>query len=93
MFRRDRLKELRKNKKITQKELGVMLGFAGHTAINYYENGKAVPPSSIIQQLAEALNTSTDYLLGITDNPTPYITHQIPILGTMASVLIAFERL
>ena len=31
--------------------------------------GQAKFPSEIIKKIAEVLNTSTDYLLGLTDNP------------------------
>ena len=84
MFRGDRLKELRLNQKITQKQLGTMLNQTSHTTVNYYEKNKANPSAEVLQKLARIFNTSTDYLLGNTDDPTPHAIHQIPILGTIA---------
>ncbi len=61
----ERLKKLRKEKRLTQKELGERLGVKQNTFTNW-ENGKREPNLSIILKLAEILETSTDYLLGYT---------------------------
>ena len=36
-----------------------------------YERGEREIPVSMVIKLAELYNTSTDYILGITDNPKP----------------------
>ncbi|EPU98761.1 helix-turn-helix domain-containing protein [Streptococcus dysgalactiae subsp. dysgalactiae] len=60
-----RLKKLRKEKGLTQKELGERLGVKQNTFTNW-ENGKREPNLSTILKLAEILETTTDNLLGYT---------------------------
>lgn len=38
-----------------------------------YETGKSTPSLKTLSRLAVVLNTSVDYLLGLTDNPHPII--------------------
>ncbi len=40
-------------------------------AISQYISGKIFPKTKTIIQMAKILNTSTDYLLDLTDNPNP----------------------
>ncbi|WP_432719120.1 helix-turn-helix domain-containing protein [Pectinatus frisingensis] len=58
-----RIKELRTEKKLTQKELANLLSLTPKM-ISFYELGQRTPPSDIILKLAEIFNVSTDYLLG-----------------------------
>ena len=58
-----RLKELRKERQLTQQELGEIINCT-HTAINYYENGKRQPDLETLCKLADYFNVSVDYLLG-----------------------------
>ena len=62
-----RIKELRLENKLTQKELSDFLGLTPKM-ISFYELGQRVPPSDIILKLADKFKVSTDYLLG---NETP----------------------
>ena len=64
----DRLKELRKSKKLTQKQLAVAIKVSER---NYqsFEYGEFKPSHDNIIKLAEYFQVSTDYLLGLTDNP------------------------
>lgn len=66
-----RIKELRKSKKITQDELGFILGLSGKSAISNYENGYSTPDNDMLKKIADYFQVSTDYLLGRTDDPTP----------------------
>lgn len=59
----NRLKELRKDKKITQSELGNILGVA-KTTISMYENGNSTPNDDIKLKMCEYFNVSLDYLVG-----------------------------
>ncbi len=61
-----RLKELRKNAGLTQKELADALKM-GQASICDYENAKHEVTISAILAIAEYFNVSTDYLLGKTD--------------------------
>jgi transcriptional regulator with XRE-family HTH domain len=67
-----RLRELRKKKKLTMKEFGKKFSLAEST-ISGYENGTRTPDLSVIDQFADFFEVSTDYLLGRTDNPQPII--------------------
>lgn len=58
-----RLRELRRQKNITQIELAKRVGIT-HTHIGRYELGTAKKPSAdTIQRIAEVLGVSSDYLL------------------------------
>lgn len=61
-----RLKELRKNRRLTQKELGKAL-FIDDTSISKYENEKAMPENELLQRIADYFEVSLDYLLGRSD--------------------------
>ena len=63
-----RIRELRKEKNITMKQLGEVIGVAEST-ISLYENGKRQPDNDTLQKLADYFCTTTDYLLGRTDEP------------------------
>lgn len=57
-----RIKELREEKSIGQKELGKLLNVAQNTTSNW-ENGSREPDSKALVKLAEILDCSTGYLL------------------------------
>lgn len=59
----NRIKELRKSKKMSQSELGKFIGVS-QTTVTAWENGRAEPSSSYVAKLAIFFNVSTDYLLG-----------------------------
>ncbi|AOZ88162.1 transcriptional regulator [Bacillus xiamenensis] len=62
-----RLKSVRKNKGLTQEELAKRVKTTKGTISNY-ENGHSTPSNEMLKDLADALNTTTDYLLGRTEN-------------------------
>lgn len=59
----EHLKEIRRKKALTMKQLGSMIGVAEST-ISLYESGKRQPDNETLLKLADALNVSIDYLLG-----------------------------
>ena len=61
-----RLKQLRKQKRWTQKELAGKVDIR-FQQLNKYESGLNIPPAEMLVKLADALGTSVDYLL--TGNP------------------------
>ena len=67
MFSR-RIKQLRNEKKITQKDVATFLGITDR-AYQYYEYGSREPNIGVAAKLADYFQVSTDYLLGLTDNP------------------------
>lgn len=60
----ERLRQLRKEKKLTQKQLASLIGVRD-SVISFYELGDRTPSSDVVKKLAVALHVSSDYLLGI----------------------------
>lgn len=65
-----RLREIREASGITQEQLAEMLGVPV-LRVWKYENGKSKVGADYIAKVADALSVSADYLLGISDDPTP----------------------
>lgn len=65
-----RLRSLRKEFKLKQIEIADKLGVAKST-IAGYEKGIRKPKQDTLKEIADIFNTSTDYLLGLTDDRTP----------------------
>lgn len=65
---KDRLKELRLEMGITQKELATIIG-VGRTTISEYESGKIVPSQQKLLKIAEHFHVSVDYLTGVSNAP------------------------
>ncbi|WP_207703291.1 helix-turn-helix domain-containing protein [Candidatus Enterococcus ferrettii] len=63
----DKLKAVRKSKKMTQSDLAEKIGVS-KWAITSYEQARTYPSVETLMKICEALNTSSDYLLGISDN-------------------------
>ena len=66
-----RLKDLREDRDLVQKQVAAHLGIDQRVYSNY-ETGKREIPTRFVVSLAKLYNTSTDYILGLTGNPTPY---------------------
>lgn len=58
-----RLAELLKKQGMTQKELSERIGVTEAT-VSRYMNGNRIPKSEIVANIATALHTTSDYLLG-----------------------------
>lgn len=72
----ERLLDLRKDANLSQQKLGEKLQLSKN-AISSYEKDRNEPSDAIKIQIAKFFNVSIDYLLGITDNPTPYSSDDI----------------
>ncbi|TWP31535.1 XRE family transcriptional regulator [Apibacter muscae] len=57
-----RIKDLRGKNNLTQSELAQRVGLT-YIQIGRYEKGKSSPSADVLQKLADALNTSTDFLM------------------------------
>lgn len=66
-----RIKDLREDNDITQKELAAYLHIKQNT-YSQYENGQRQLPLEMLIALARYYKTSTDYILGLTDERKPY---------------------
>lgn len=67
----ERLLDLRKDAGLTQDELAAILRINKHS-ISAYEREKSEPPDAIKVEIAKYFNVSVDYLLGLTDEPSPH---------------------
>ena len=63
-----RLKDLRLNAGLTQKDLAKAIE-VGRTTISEYESGKIVPKQEGLLKLANHFNVSVDYLTGVSNDP------------------------
>ncbi len=61
-----RLRDLREDLDLTQKELAEFLHIKQNT-YSQYENGQRQLPIDVLIKLAKYYNVATDYILGLTD--------------------------
>ncbi len=66
-----RLRDLREDNDLTQTDIANVLNISQRT-YSGYETGSRMIPFTCLIKLAKYYNTSTDYILGLTDNPNPY---------------------
>ena len=68
----NRIRDLRKQKGMTQEELGNIINVQ-KAAVSKYELGRAVPSTDVLSKLACHFGVTTDYLLGLSDDPNGFI--------------------
>lgn len=73
-----RLKELLQEKRIQQKELALAVGVSPKTINSYFCTG-ALPSIEILVNIAQYLNVSADYLLGLSDENRALIPDNDPL--------------
>ena len=85
------LKDLRKTKKLTQKQLATQIGLTT-TAVSKYELGESVPPLDVLRILASVYGVSIDYLAGIEKAPsiptTGLTKEQLDIMNELATIFV-----
>lgn len=64
----ERMFARRKQLKISQQDLAEQIE-SDQRQVSRYENGVNAPTADVLFRIAVALNTTTDYLLGLTDYP------------------------
>lgn len=70
MYRR--IRDLREDRDLTQREIGEILHCSQRVYSNY-ERGDLDIPTDILIKLANFHHVSTDYLLGLTKRKEPYV--------------------
>ena len=78
----NQIADLRKKKKLTQKELGERIGVS-YGAVSKWERGLNYPDIELLQPLANALDTSVSELLGLQD------VYQDKVIEEMTAISIA----
>lgn len=68
-----RIRELRKEKRLTQTDLAKLINVSQQT-ITKWENDSAEPSGGAIKSLSNVLNTSADYILGIKEKSSIDLT-------------------
>lgn len=66
-----RIRDLREDNDLNQTQVAKMLDMS-QTGYSKYETGENDIPTSVLIKLADFYNTSIDYLLNRTDNPSRY---------------------
>ena len=66
-----RLRDMREDRDLTQKQVADYLCVKQNT-YSQYETGQRQPPLEALISLAQFYNTSTDYILELTDYRKPY---------------------
>lgn len=66
-----RIRDLREDADLKQREVAKILGTNQKVYSRYETEENAIPIWHLVT-LAQYYHTSTDYLLGLTDNPNPY---------------------
>ncbi|MBQ4040022.1 MAG: helix-turn-helix transcriptional regulator [Oscillospiraceae bacterium] len=61
-----RIRDLREDRDMTQKQIAQMLGMS-QTGYSKYETGENDIPTAILIKLADFYKTSTEYIVGRTD--------------------------
>lgn len=61
----ERIRELRRERGMTQEELAGIL-YVNRTAVSGWENGKRLPDIFVLCNIADIFNVSLDYLVGRT---------------------------
>lgn len=67
----ERIRNLREDADLTQAQLGEKINVPQRTYA-YYESGERMVPPQVLAALAQYHHVSVDYLLGLTDEKTPY---------------------
>lgn len=66
----NRIKKFREDNGDSQESLASIFNYSKQAVSNWELQGK-IPRGKVLEKLAERYNTSIDYLLGFTDDPSP----------------------
>lgn len=84
-----RLRQLREAYGYSRRELSEKIGIAERQIVRY-EAGESDATGEIVARIANLLNISADYLLGLTDDPTPNLGTDLR--PEEAAVIAAWRR-
>lgn len=77
----ERVKQLRKEKGMTQEELATKLGYKSKSSVTHIENGRDIPRSMVVQ-LADILETTPSFLMGWSEQK-----ENAPIINDRSAVI------
>ncbi|SFD83662.1 Helix-turn-helix [Chitinophaga sp. CF118] len=90
MIFNDRVALAREKKGLTRVELEKLIGVSNNM-IGKYERGEITPPLGVATKIAEVLDCSLDYLVGLTEENNEKSQDEIP--GRLKPALAKFEQL
>lgn len=67
---KNRIRDLRRDRGMTMKELGAILGVS-ESAISQYETGKRQPDNETLLRLSEFFGATVGYILGVEEQKPP----------------------
>ncbi len=73
-MQRENLRIARLSQELSQAELANLVGVTCRQ-IHGYEEGSLTPSAKILKRLAETLDATTDYLLGLVDDPRGHLSY------------------
>ena len=86
----EKLKSLRLEKNLTQKQIADRIGLA-ISAVSSYESNSRYPSYDVLVKLSRIFHVSTDYLLGITDTRNVDVTglndNEIELVSQLVDML------
>ena len=77
----NRLRELRKSRRMTQSDIAKLVGI-GQSGYSFWENGRSKIDDASLKKLADFYGVTVDYLLGGEDTPIRAF-NRIPVLGSV----------
>lgn len=91
----DKIKKIRVKRDMTQKDLGLAIGFNEKTAdvrMAQYESGTRVPKEAVIVKIAEVLKVNADYLMAPAIDKTEEIIHALIYLDELNQLKMEAEN-
>lgn len=91
----DKIKKIRVKRGMTQKELGLAIGFNERTAdvrMAQYESGTRVPKEAVIVKIAEVLKVNADYLMAPAIDKTEEIVQALIYLDELNQLKMEAEE-
>lgn len=82
----ERLKKIRLEKKLTQEQVAQIIN-VGRPTISGYETKNIYPDYEKLASLSKLFNCTTDYLLGLTNNPNHYNDIQLSLFNNIKGLL------
>jgi transcriptional regulator with XRE-family HTH domain len=86
----ERIREARIQAKHNQTSLAELINTSPKN-ISRWESGEYIPEAPTLGLIAQALNVNTDYLLGLTDNPTR-TTRESDLSAEEIEIVMALRR-
>lgn len=90
----DKIRNIRIKRDMTQKDLGLAIGFNERTAdvrMAQYESGTRVPKEAVIVKIAEVLKVNADYLMAPALDKTEEIIHALIYLDELNQLKMEAE--